>query len=360
MQRWTAFLLSGAMVLAFIVGLFIQPLDSQANPSAVWQVSFYNNTDLAGEPVLSRNDRDLDFNWAMEAPAPSVSTDQFSARWTANFHFDAGEWLFSAGADDGIRLWVDDELLVDQWDSIGAYVVHINTISLTKGFHDIKVEYYDADGLAGITLNWKRLSETDTNNVAGSPPQNPAPQTGATPIPSGSPIAHVATGVLNVRVGPGIQFERIDQIRLYQRYPILGQNSGGSWYLIDLKDGRTGWVTSRFIYRTGSNDIPVTDAGVPVPPSDQIFDSVPAISEAELNVRPAPNTNNARIGILPYQADLLVLGRSNSSIWYFIRYTAEEETEDGEGTVLVEVEGWVFAPYIDLLGYRVYDLPFVE
>jgi hypothetical protein len=348
------------MVLAFVVGLFIQPLDSQANPSAVWQVSFFDNTKLAGEPILSRSDRDLDFNWAMEAPAPTVPTDQFSARWTGNFHFDAGEWLFSAGADDGIRLWVDDELLVDQWEAIGAYVVHIGTTQLEDDFHDIKVEYYDADGLAGITLNWKRLPDAENNNISDSPPQNPAPQSGPTPIPSGAPIANVTTGVLNVRVGPGIQFERIDQIRLYQRYPILGQSEGGSWYLIDLKDGRTGWVSSRFILRTGGTNIPVTNAGVPVPPSEQIFDRVTATSESELNIRPAPNTNNERIGILPYQAEFTVLGRSNDSIWYLVHYTAEEFTEDGESTVLLDYEGWVFAPYVDLLGYKVYDLPFVE
>jgi uncharacterized protein YraI len=346
MQKWTAFLLSGAFVAAFVVGLFITPLDSQANTGTFWRAEFYNNPSLEGNPVLVRNDRDLVFNWSDLAPAPNIAFDNFSARWLASFYFEAGEWVFSAGADDGVRLWVDDSLLIDQWSPSGTFVVHTGTTALERGRHEVRVEYYDAQGLAGISVNWKPAATALADSQAeGQPPAPALPQTNPTQIPAGTPLAHVATGVLNVRTGPGIQFERIDQIFLYQRFPILGQNEDGSWYLIDLKDGRTGWVAARFIYRTGSNTIAV----VPTPqPSDPlvVFGGVEALPLERLNLRPTPNLNNERLAVIPVEVTIIVKGRSNDSIWYFVQFG--------------ELEGWVFAPLVNLQGFPVYDLPFVE
>lgn len=346
MQKWLAFLLSGTLTLAFVAWLFIQPLDSQANTTTEWNASFYANSELSGQPVLERNDRFLNFNWSMDAPAANLPTDYFSARWIGNFEFTPGEWIFSAGADDGIRLWVDNELLIDQWAPSGTFVIHTNTISLDHGSHRIRVEYYDAEGLAGIDVKWEPVSQGETSEqINNNPSPDLAPQANPTAVPADAPLAHVATGVLNVRTGPGIQYTRIDQIYLYQRYPLLGQNPDGTWYKISLKDGRTGWVAARYIYRTGTANIAVIVEPAPVP-ADQIFESTVATSLARLNVRPTPGTDQAPLGVIPYLRDIEVLGRSNNSIWYLV------EWED--------LRGWVFAPYVDLQGFRVYDLPYAE
>ncbi len=344
MQRWTAFLLAGALAIAFVVGLFIQPLDSQANTGTDWQATFYDNSDLSGNPMLTRNDRELNFNWSSDAPAPGLPHDYFSARWIASFHFDEGDWLFSAGADGGIRLWVNDSLVIDQWSPSNTFANYTATTHLSRGIHHLKVEYYDTEGLAGVNIGWEPVIETEA--VEADPaPQDTAPQTNPTPIPPGTPLAHVATGVLNVRTGPGIQFERIDQIFLYQRFPLLGQNPAGTWYLIDLKDGRSGWVAARYIYRTTQTPLPVVPFAGPTDPL-AVFEGVVGLPQYRLNVRPEPNTNNDPLGIIPYEAELVVLGRSSSSIWYFVQYN--------------DLEGWVFAPYVNLQGFPAYDLPFVD
>ena len=341
MQRWTALLLSGAFTIAFVLGFFIQPLDSNANTQELWQAEFYNNTELNGNPIHTRADRALNFNWANEAPALAVTTNQFSARWTASFHFNAGDWLFSVGADDGVRFWVDGTLLIDQWSPSGTFAVYTNKITLEKGIHDLRVEYYDLEGLAGLSVDWQPApEEAPVDIITDAPPVNPEQDGGL------SPVAHVATGRLNVRTGPGIQYTRIDQIFLYQWYPIKGQTPDGTWYLIDLKDGREGWVASRYIFRTGHDGIPVIVVEAPTPPAQGLFDGTDGISTARLNFREAPNTNNEPIGIIPYNADVTVLGRSGDSIWYYVDY-------DG-------VEGWVFAPYVDIQGFKVFDLPFIQ
>lgn len=345
MQKWTAFLLSMALLVAFVVGLFVQPLDSQANANLAWEASFYNNAALDGDPIVTRADRELVFNWSEGAPAAELPADYFSARWVGHFDFTAGEWKFAAGADDGIRLWVDNHLVVDQWSPSGTFVLYTKVIHLERGKHEIKVEYYDAQGLAGISINWQPVQDSIASDTRKEPPLQPAPQANPTQIPSGSPIAHVTTGVLNVRTGPGIQFERIDQISLYQRYPLLGQNEDGSWFLIDLKDGRTGWVTARFIFRTGGDNIPVVATPQPSDPLI-VFAGTEALTLAQLNVRPAPDRNNTPLGVIPFDSTITVRGRSNNSVWYLVDFE--------------DLQGWVFAPFIDLQGFKVFDLPFVE
>lgn len=345
MQKWIAFLLSGVLVLAFIIGLFIQPLDSEANSNSYWKADFYNNTELAGDSVYSRTDRQVNFNWAAEAPAPGVNEDRFSVRWSGRFEFEAGEWQFVVGADDGVRLWVNNSLLIDQWASSESYTVHKATIALEAGNHDLRLEYYDASDLAGVSVTWEvapAVVEESTTDVAS--PQQVAPDSSNNLAQNTYPVANVATGVLNVREGPAIQYQRITQIFLYQRYRILGQNSSGTWYQIDLGDGSTGWVSARYVIVTGEGEIPVIDFQVGDP--ETVFEGASGDTLYRLNVREAPSTDAAIIDILNYNVTVQVAGRDSTSVWYRISY------ENGTG--------WVFAPYISLNDVPAYDIPFIE
>ena len=345
MQKWIAFLLSSAIAVAFVVGLFIQPVDSEANNTSYWRAAFYDNTELDGTPIYTRNDRTIEFNWAAEAPAPGVPVDGFSARWSGAFEFEAGDWEFSVGADDGVRFWINDRLVIDQWGmDDNAYAVFTEVITLKRGVHDLQLEYQDVADLAGVHVRWDR---------AISPPNDdtPAREEGSDPVTVAQDgdeeersVANVTTGVLNVRTGPGIQFERITQIFLYQRYRILGQNATSTWYQIDLRDGRLGWVSARYVLVTGSKDIDTIVFNNEDP--TVVFDGAQGAPLYRLNLRAEPDGDSDIIGIVPYEATVVVQGRDASSIWYLVTY-------DG-------VDGWVFAPYIVLDRVPVYDLPFVD
>jgi hypothetical protein len=89
-----------------------------------------------------RDDEVIDFNWGTGSPAPEISSDQFSVRWTAKRTFEAGTYRFHALTDDGVRVWVDGRLIVDQWHDypLGHYQAEVH---LSAGQHDIKVEYYE-------------------------------------------------------------------------------------------------------------------------------------------------------------------------------------------------------------------------
>jgi len=70
---------------------------------------------LAGRPEVTRDDAAIDFDWGPDSPAPRISKDLFSVRWTRSLWLDTGTWRFTVRTDDGVRLWVDSVLLIDQW-----------------------------------------------------------------------------------------------------------------------------------------------------------------------------------------------------------------------------------------------------
>lgn len=131
-------------------------------PTAVvitdWRGEYYNNPNLSGAPVLVRNDVVISFDWGAGAPAAGLPADNFSARWTRNLSFPAGLYRFALTIDDGVRVWVDNNLIIDQWrDSSPA--TYVAEARLSEGTHNIRLEYYERSGGALIDLRWQRLNE---------------------------------------------------------------------------------------------------------------------------------------------------------------------------------------------------------
>lgn len=119
-----------------------------------WKGEYYSNTSLSGAPVLVRDDADINFNWGDGSPAPgTVGADQFSARWTRTINLPAGRYRFTAQADDGVRLWVNDQLLINQWQIQPPTTVAAE-VDVRGGPAQIRVEYFDEGGNAQISLTW--------------------------------------------------------------------------------------------------------------------------------------------------------------------------------------------------------------
>jgi len=137
--------------------------DSQGEPPAVgilpppalnaWRAEYYDNASLLGNPVLIRQDPDLDFNWILDSPAPNIPADNFSARWTRLFDFfEGGDYRFFADADDGVRVYVDGWLVIDEWNT-DRPVTHVGEFANIKaGIHTISVEYFESGGHANIKV----------------------------------------------------------------------------------------------------------------------------------------------------------------------------------------------------------------
>ena len=84
-------------------------------PPATWFGQYYDNMVLQGRPVMLREDPAIDFDWGPGSPTPQLKGDLFSARWTRSLWLGAGTWRFTTRTDDGVRLWVDNILVINQW-----------------------------------------------------------------------------------------------------------------------------------------------------------------------------------------------------------------------------------------------------
>jgi hypothetical protein len=123
-------------------------------PAQMWQGVYYNNATLSGVPVLTRLDQAIDFNWQLGSPATQVNADRFSVRWQGRWRFESAGYRFYAVSDDGVRVWVDGALVLDQWNDQPATLIQAEA-EMRAGDHLIKVEYYDAEGDAQVRVWWE-------------------------------------------------------------------------------------------------------------------------------------------------------------------------------------------------------------
>jgi hypothetical protein len=111
---------------------------------------YWPNRTMSGTPALTRCEATVDNNFVNGSP-PGLPADGFSARYDGRIHFAAGDHRFELGGDDGVRLWVDGQLVIDKWVN-QAFTTYSATRTLTAGVHDVRVEYYEAGGAARVRL----------------------------------------------------------------------------------------------------------------------------------------------------------------------------------------------------------------
>lgn len=195
-----------------------------------WRGEYFNNIDLSGAPVLVRNDAAIDFSWGTSSPAPNViNADLFSARWTRTMNLARGNYTISATADDGIRVWVNDQLVIDRW-RVQNQTTYTVDVFVPGGATTLRVEQFEMTGLATARV-------TIGNTGTGSSGDGIVPQ------------AAVMRGAafLNVRRGPGIAFEAFAHLRNGETVTLVGRDRFNFWIKIRLSDGREGWASSRYL-----------------------------------------------------------------------------------------------------------------
>ncbi|MEI6412298.1 MAG: PA14 domain-containing protein [Bacteroidota bacterium] len=126
------------------------------NGTGVKAEYFSNTAPTAPFPAVAtvtKIEPTIDFNWGQGAPA-GISNDWFKARFTGNIQStDAGTYTFYITIDDGVRLWVNNQLIVNAWiDQEGQYEATINLEACTD--YPIRLEYYENGGDAVCKLSW--------------------------------------------------------------------------------------------------------------------------------------------------------------------------------------------------------------
>jgi glucose/arabinose dehydrogenase len=176
--------------------------------------TYYDNIDFTGTTV-SRVDPTVDFDWGTGSPAPAIGINTFSARWTGQVQATVtGTHTFYTVSDDGVRLWVNNVLVVNNWTD-HAPTENSGTINLTAGQrYDVKMEFYENAGGAVARLLWsatglaKQVIPQARLFPAGSTPPPPPP-----PPPTGTGLSAVYydnldfTGTTVSRVDPTVNFD---------------------------------------------------------------------------------------------------------------------------------------------------------
>jgi hypothetical protein len=134
------------LALTLLIAALVSASPAAAAPAAqqamAWTGFYFANMNLQGNPVFVRDDPNIDFVWGSGGPGGGIPGTDFSVRWIRWLFMDRpGSWTFTVITDDGVRLWVDDQLVIDAWYDQPA-TTHATTLNLTQAFHLVRMEYY--------------------------------------------------------------------------------------------------------------------------------------------------------------------------------------------------------------------------
>jgi MYXO-CTERM domain-containing protein len=114
--------------------------------------------------VATRTDPSIEFSWPEGVTPDGVSSKPFSVVWTGTVEpLYSEEFTFTTVSDDGVRLWVDNQLIIDDWEFQGA-TTNTGNIRLQAGEqYDIWLEYFDGAGAGEVSLSW--VSDTQPAEI---------------------------------------------------------------------------------------------------------------------------------------------------------------------------------------------------
>lgn len=128
------------------------------------KADYYKNINLEGKPFYSRRDEINSSNWNYGFRIPGLEWgDEFSVRWTGTLNVpESGEYNFNIKCDDGFRLFIDDKLLIEEWQTdqnTWDLVDRSSSIHLDEGvFYNFRMEYFYSSGWPQLTVHWRLLN----------------------------------------------------------------------------------------------------------------------------------------------------------------------------------------------------------
>ena len=287
-------------------------------PAATYQAEYFNNQNLSGAPVLVRGEATINNNWGTGSPATQVNADHFSARWTGNLSLSPGRYRFTITSDDGARLWVNNQLIIDAWFDRPAQTFTAEA-DVSGSSVPVRIEYYENTHLAEM-----RFSHT----LVSSPPGTGGPGPGT---------ATVTAFKLNVRFGPGVQFGVFAKVEMGDVLTLTGfRNGDASWIQVKLPNGTVGWVRSLYV-TTSIPIVNLTPVSVPAPPPPPPPATGPTgvVNTGALNVRTGPGVEFPAFTAITNGTSVSLLARNSAGTW------AKIILQDGR-------QGWVNATYLTM------------
>ena len=194
-----------------------------AAASNAFTACYYDNQDLTNLKV-TRVDNAIDFNWGKGSPHSSIAVNSFSVRWEGDFTFEGGVYNFAITSDDGIRLYVDGQLILDKWISqIGVFTV---PRTMTAGVHRVRVDYFDGEESALVRVGWTRTATAV-----------PSSDTTAPTVPGSLKATAVSASQINLSWTGSTDNVGVAGYRVYRNGTAVGNAAGTSYSSTGLAAG---------------------------------------------------------------------------------------------------------------------------
>jgi uncharacterized protein YraI len=247
---------------------------------------------------VTRDEAAINYNWGLGSPAPQIQADNFSARWTTTISTSNARYRFSATTDDGVRVWVNDRMIIDAWFDRPA-ATFTGEIDLAAGTANVRVEYYERVNLAEARVSYQVVSGGGTGG------QFPG-------------TATVIAYYLNVRSGPGVEFPVVYKLSRGQVVALTGfRNQAATWIQIVTPNGGTGWVNAS--YTTTSVPVssltPIGGTTTPPPQPPPSTGVTGTVTSSYLNVRTGPSTAFPAFTSIRNGTVVPLIGRDATSTW---------------------------------------------
>jgi hypothetical protein len=146
--------LRASPVLVLLVAVAVHAADPlRVADRPVWRATYFANPDLQGASVAA-TEYSPSHRWLARPPVAGIPPTRFSARFVSCIAVRAPTKIkFGAAADDGIRLFVDGQRLIDAWFPQDGKTLHTGTVVLSApGPHRLVVEYFQATDSSALAL----------------------------------------------------------------------------------------------------------------------------------------------------------------------------------------------------------------
>jgi beta-glucosidase len=127
--------------------------------SAGLKGEYFDNEEFKGEPALARTDQHIDFHWGEGSYRDGGPADHFAVRWTGHFVPQTeDDYRFYTSADDGVRLYINNEMVIDDWrrhgETLNTYMKHLEAGKAYK----VRLEYFENVGTATVRFGISAVS----------------------------------------------------------------------------------------------------------------------------------------------------------------------------------------------------------
>lgn len=134
-------------------------LTAQPGTGAGLLGEYYADTNLQGNPIFTRIDPKLDFNWGFGTPLGFLRNGSFGVRWIGELEAQFSEdYTIYTASDDGVRVWLDEKLIIDDWSEHALREAQATVRLVARQRYKIRVEYYDQAEVAALKLSWSSPS----------------------------------------------------------------------------------------------------------------------------------------------------------------------------------------------------------